>query len=152
MMADDTSERSLPQHPEPERRKSGVVALIGRPNAGKSTLLNFVIGEKIAIVSDKPQTTRTRITGVLTRPEGQIVFLDTPGIHKPGYKLNRRMMSVVADALSTVDLILLMIDAIQPMGQGDRFVLEMLKRVSVRAFLLPNQVDSLHDKSKLPPP
>jgi len=128
-----------------------MVALIGRPNAGKSTLLNRVIGEKIAIVSDKPQTTRTRITGVLTQPEGQIVFLDTPGIHKPGYKLNRRMMSVVADALSTVDLILLMIDAIQPMGQGDRFVLEMLKRVSARAFLLPNKVDALPDKSKLLP-
>jgi len=133
------------------QKKSGMVALIGRPNAGKSTLLNRVIGEKIAIVSDKPQTTRTRITGVLTQPEGQIVFLDTPGIHKPGYKLNRRMMSVVADALSTVDLILLMIDAIQPMGQGDRFVLEMLKRVSARAFLLPNKVDALPDKSKLLP-
>ncbi len=95
-------------------RKSGVVALIGRPNAGKSTLLNRVIGEKIAIVSDKPQTTRTRITGVLTRPEGQIVFLDTPGVHKPGYKLNRRMMAIVTDALSTVDLILLLIDATKP--------------------------------------
>src|SRR5437588_10213081 len=119
------------------QKKSGMVALIGRPNAGKSTLLNRVIGEKIAIVSDKPQTTRTRITGVLTQPEGQIVFLDTPGIHKPGYKLNRRMMSVVADALSTVDVILLMIDAIQPMGQSDRFVFEMFKSVSARAFRVP---------------
>ena len=87
---------------EDTHHKSGVVALIGRPNAGKSTLLNKLIGEKIAIVSDKPQTTRTRISGVLTRPEGQIVFLDTPGVHKPGYKLNRRMMSIVADALATV--------------------------------------------------
>jgi len=134
-----------------QQKKSGTVALIGRPNAGKSTLLNRVVGEKIAIVSDKPQTTRTRITGVLTQAEGQIVFLDTPGIHKPGYKLNRRMMSIVIDALSTVDLILLMIDATQPMGQGDRFVLEMLKRVSTRAFLLPNKVDALPDKSKLLP-
>jgi GTP-binding protein Era len=134
-----------------QQMKTGTVALIGRPNAGKSTLLNRVIGEKIAIVSDKPQTTRTRITGVLTQAEGQIVFLDTPGIHKPGYKLNRRMMSIVTDALSTVDLILLMIDATQPMGQGDRFVLEMLKRVSTRAFLLPNKVDALPDKSKLLP-
>lgn len=134
-----------------EHRKSGVVALIGRPNAGKSTLLNRVIGEKIAIVSDKPQTTRTRITGVLTRPEGQIVFLDTPGIHKPGYKLNRRMMAIVTDALSTVDLILLMIDATKPMGHGDQFVLEMLKRVETRAFLLPNKVDALRDKTKLLP-
>src|SRR5438876_3363227 len=139
------------QHPELAQRKSGVVALIGRPNAGKSTLLNRVIGEKIAIVSDKPQTTRTRITGVLTQPEGQIVFLDTPGVHKPGYKLNRRMMAVVTDALSTVDLILLMIDAIKPMGHGDQFVLEMLGRVKTGAFLLPNKVDALRDKTKLLP-
>jgi GTPase len=132
-----------------QKQKTGVVALIGRPNAGKSTLLNRVIGEKIAIVSDKPQTTRTRITGVLTRAEGQIVFLDTPGIHKPGYKLNRRMMAIVTDALSTVDLILLMIDATKPMGHGDQFVLEMLKRVPTRAFLLLNKIDALRDKSKL---
>lgn len=134
-----------------QQKKSGVVALIGRPNAGKSTLLNRVIGEKIAIVSDKPQTTRTRITGVLTRAEGQIVFLDTPGVHKPGYKLNRRMMAIVTDALSTVDLILLMIDATKPMGHGDQFVLEMMKRVPARAFLLLNKVDALRDKSKLLP-
>jgi GTP-binding protein Era len=136
---------------ENEHRKSGVVALIGRPNAGKSTLLNALIGEKIAIVSDKPQTTRTRIAGVLTRPEGQIVFLDTPGIHKPGYKLNRRMMAIVTDALSTVDLILLTIDATEPMGHGDQFVLDMLKRVETRAFLLPNKVDVLRDKTRLLP-
>lgn len=134
-----------------QQKKSGVVALIGRPNAGKSTLLNRVIGEKIAIVSDKPQTTRTRITGVLTRAEGQIVFLDTPGVHKPGYKLNRRMMAIVTDALSTVDLILLMIDATKPMGHGDQFVLDMMKRVPARAFLLLNKVDVLRDKSKLLP-
>jgi GTPase len=134
-----------------QQKKSGVVALIGRPNAGKSTLLNRAIGMKIAIVSDKPQTTRTRITGVLTRAEGQIVFLDTPGVHKPGYKLNRRMMAIVTDALSTVDLILLMIDATKPMGHGDQFVLDMLKRVPTRAFLLLNKVDALRDKSKLLP-
>ncbi len=125
--------------------------MIGRPNAGKSTLLNTLIGEKIAIVSDKPQTTRARITGVLTRPEGQIVFLDTPGIHRPGYKLNRRMMSIVVDALSTVDLILLMIDSTKPFGRGDQFALDMLKRVDARAFLLPNKVDALRDKTKLLP-
>jgi GTP-binding protein Era len=134
-----------------QHRKSGVVALIGRPNAGKSTLLNRVIGEKIAIVSDKPQTTRTRITGVLTRAEGQIVFLDTPGVHKPVYKLNRRMMAIVVDALSTVDLIMLLIDATKPMGHGDQFVLEMLKRVGTPSFLLPNKVDALRDKTKLLP-
>jgi GTPase len=136
---------------EDEQRKSGTVALIGRPNAGKSTLLNKIIGEKIAIVSDKPQTTRTRITGVLTRPEGQIVLLDTPGVHKPGYKLNRRMMGFVTDALSSVDLILLMIDSTKPMGQGDRFVLEMLKSVSTPVFLLLNKVDVVRNKAKLLP-
>ena len=138
----------MPNNP---KRKCGVVALIGRPNAGKSTLLNRLIGEKIAIVSDKPQTTRTRISGVLTRPEGQIVFLDTPGIHKPGYKLNRRMMAIVADALSTVDLILLMIDATQSMGSGDRFALDLIKRAGTPVFLLPNKVDALKDKTKLLP-
>lgn len=132
-------------------QKSGMVALIGRPNAGKSTLLNRLVGEKIAIVSDKPQTTRTRISGVLTRREGQIVFLDTPGIHKPGYKLNRRMMSIVSDALSSVDLILLMVDATQLMGAGDKFVLEMMKRVNTPAFLMLNKLDRMADKSKLLP-
>lgn len=132
-----------------QMQKSGMVALIGRPNAGKSTLLNKLIGEKIAIVSDKPQTTRTRISGVLTRNEGQVVFLDTPGVHKPGYKLNRRMMSVVTDSLSSVDLILLMIDATQAMGAGDRFVLDMMKRVQTPAFLMLNKIDKIADKSKL---
>jgi GTP-binding protein Era len=133
------------------KRKSGVVALIGRPNAGKSTLLNRIVGEKIAIVSDKPQTTRTRIRGVLTRPEGQIVFLDTPGIHRPEHKLNRRMMSIVTEALSSVDLILLMVDANQPMGGGDQFALDLVKRAGTRAFLLLNKVDALKDKTKLLP-
>jgi GTP-binding protein Era len=134
-----------------KQQKSGVVALIGRPNAGKSTLLNQLVGEKIAIVSDKPQTTRTRISGVLTRKEGQIVFLDTPGVHKPGYKLNRRMMSIVTDSLSSVDLILLMVDATQAMGAGDKFVLDMLKRVETPAFLMLNKIDRMNDKSKLLP-
>jgi GTP-binding protein Era len=132
-------------------RKSGVVALIGRPNAGKSTLLNSLIGEKIAIVSEKPQTTRTRISGVLTLPEGQAVFLDTPGIHKPGYKLNRRMMAQALDSLSTSDLILLIIDATQAAGSGDRFALGLLKESSTPIFLLPNKVDLLRDKSRLLP-
>ncbi len=135
----------------PAGYKSGVAALLGRPNAGKSTLLNRIAGQKIAIVSDKPQTTRTRTSGVLTRPQGQIVFLDTPGVHKPGYKLNRRMMGLVADSLTTADLIILMIDVTQPMGAGDRFVLDMLKRVRTPAFLAPNKVDALRDKTRLFP-
>src|SRR5687768_3252103 len=84
---------------------SGYVALIGRPNAGKSTLLNRVVGQKIAAVSDKPQTTRFRIQGIITKPEGQVVFVDTPGVHQPGYELNRRMMVAVQDALLGVDLV-----------------------------------------------
>ena len=131
--------------------KSGMVSLIGRPNAGKSTLLNKLIGEKIAIVSDKPQTTRTRITGVLTRPDGQIVFLDTPGIHKPGYALNRRMMAVVTDALSSVDLVLLIVDSTEATGSGDRFVRDMIAKIPTRAFLLVNKIDALRDKSRLLP-
>ncbi|HET8674855.1 MAG TPA: GTPase Era [Blastocatellia bacterium] len=142
---------NLDPEAESGKKRSGVVALIGRPNAGKSTLLNLVVGEKIAIVSDKPQTTRTRISGVLTRDEGQMVFLDTPGIHKPGYKLNRRMMAIVTDALSAVDLILLVVDSSSSFGAGDRFVLDMIKRVPTRAFLVPNKVDRLRDKAKLLP-
>ncbi len=136
---------------EQKNRKSGAAAIIGRPNAGKSTLLNHLVGEKIAITSDKPQTTRTRIRGVLTRPEGQIVFLDTPGIHKPGYKLNRRMMAMVTEALSSVDLILLLIDATEAMGAGDRFALNMLKKIETPAFLLPNKIDLMRNKSRLLP-
>jgi GTP-binding protein Era len=134
-----------------ERRKAGVVAIVGRPNAGKSTLLNRLIGEKIAIVSDKPQTTRHRISGVLTRPEGQIVFVDTPGIHKPGYRMNRQMMAVVHDALSTVDLVLLLVDSTEDFGAGDRFALEMFQRVATPALLVLNKVDALREKTKLLP-
>ena len=131
--------------------KSGFVTLAGRPNAGKSTLINKLVGQKIAIVSDKPQTTRTRITGVLTRPQGQIAFVDTPGIHKPGYEMNRRMMAVTVDALSTVDLVLLVLDVAEPHGAGDRFSLDMVKNLGRPAFLIPNKVDRLKDKSRLLP-
>ena len=131
--------------------RSGFITLVGRPNVGKSTLVNALCGQKVSIVSDKPQTTRTRISGVLSRAEGQIIFLDTPGIHKPGYKLNRRMMSIVTDALSSVDLIMLVMDATARMGAGDRFVFDMLKRVKTHAFLIPNKVDAISDKSRLLP-
>ncbi|HZS47126.1 MAG TPA: GTPase Era [Blastocatellia bacterium] len=131
--------------------KSGFAALIGRPNAGKSTLLNKLVGEKIAAVSDKPQTTRTRISGVLTRPEGQIIFVDTPGIHKPGYKLNRRMMQTVEDALQSVDIRLLLVDATSSFGKGDQFTVELIKKSEGPSFLLLNKIDLLKDKSKLLP-
>jgi GTP-binding protein Era len=130
---------------------SGYVALIGRPNAGKSTLLNRLVGQKIAAVSDKPQTTRFRIQGIITKPQGQMVFVDTPGVHQPGYELNRRMMSVVQDALLGVDLVALIRDASVSTGNGDRFVLELIKRSEKPALLLLNKIDKLHDKSALLP-
>ena len=130
---------------------SGYVALIGRPNAGKSTLLNRLVGQKIAAVSNKPQTTRFRIQGVITEPTGQIVLVDTPGIHKPGYELNRRMMSIVQDALLGVDLVCLIRDASVSTGNGDRFVLELLQRAQKPAVLLLNKTDKLKDKSALLP-
>ena len=134
-----------------ENYRSGYVALIGRPNAGKSTLLNRLVGEKIAAVSNKPQTTRHRIQGIITRPDGQIVLVDTPGVHKPGYLLNRRMMAAVHDALSGVDLVCLIRDAATSTGNGDRFVLELVRQSEKPALLLLNKTDKLADKSKLLP-
>jgi GTP-binding protein Era len=131
--------------------RAGYVALIGRPNAGKSTLLNRLVGEKIAAVSNKPQTTRFKIQGVITRPEGQIVLVDTPGVHKPGYELNRRMMAAVHDALLGVDVVCLIRDASVSTGNGDRFVLDLVKESNKPSLLLLNKSDKLKDKSKLLP-
>lgn len=131
--------------------QSGYVALIGRPNAGKSTLLNRLVGQKIAAVSDKPQTTRFRIQGVITKPEGQVVLVDTPGVHQPGYELNRRMMVAVQEALLGVDLVCLIRDASVSTGNGDRFVLDLVKRAEKPALLLLNKIDKLEDKSALLP-
>src|ERR671916_3302510 len=130
---------------------SGYVALIGRPNAGKSTLLNRLVGQKIAAVSDKPQTTRFRIQGIITKPEGQVVFVDTPGVHQPGYELNRRMMAAVQDALLGVDLVCLIRDASVSTGNGDRFVLDLVRRSEKPALLLLNKTDKLPDKTALLP-
>lgn len=134
-----------------ENYRSGYVALVGRPNAGKSTLLNRLIGEKIAAVSNKPQTTRHQIRGVITRPEGQIVLVDTPGVHQPGYLLNRRMMASVHDALAGVNLVCLIRDASVSTGNGDRFTLDLVKRSGKPALLLLNKTDKLADKSRLLP-
>lgn len=131
--------------------RSGYVALVGRPNAGKSTLLNRLVGEKIAAVSNKPQTTRHSIRGIITRPEGQIVLVDTPGVHKPGYLLNRRMMAAVHDALEDVDAVVLLRDAATTTGNGDRFVLDLVKRAAKPALLVLNKIDKLEDKSALLP-
>src|SRR3954464_13112802 len=106
-------------------RKFGVVALVGRPNAGKSTLLNRMLGHKVSIVSAKPQTTRNRIVGILNEERGQIAFLDTPGVHRPLHKLNVRMMDHVRSSLSEADVVALMVDATEAFGKGDEFVIEM---------------------------
>src|SRR5438034_3126089 len=136
---------------EPQSFRAGYVALVGRPNAGKSTLLNRLVGEKIAAVSNKPQTTRFKILGIVTRPDGQIVLVDTPGVHKPGYELNRRMMAAVHDALLGADLVCLIRDASVSTGNGDRFVLDLVKQAEKPALLLLNKTDKLADKSKLLP-
>ena len=134
-----------------ENFRSGYVALIGRPNAGKSTLLNHLVGEKIAAVSNKPQTTRHKIQGIVTSEEGQIVFVDTPGVHKPGYLLNRRMMAAVHDAILSVDVVVLMRDASVSTGNGDNFVLELIKQSEKPAVLVLNKIDKVRDKNALLP-
>ena len=129
----------------------GYVALIGRPNAGKSTLINRLVGEKIAAVSNKPQTTRHRIQGIVTRGDGQIVFVDTPGVHKPGHLLNRRMMAAVHDAIMSVDLLVLMRDASVSTGNGDRFVLDLVSDSGKPAILGLNKIDKVREKGRLLP-
>ena len=134
-----------------ENFRSGYVGFIGRPNAGKSTLLNRLVGEKIAAVSNKPQTTRHKIQGIVTSPEGQIVFVDTPGVHKPGYLLNRRMMAAVHDAILSVDVLVLMRDASVSTGNGDRFVLDLIKQSEKKALLVLNKIDKIKEKHELLP-
>ncbi|MDY0231208.1 MAG: GTPase Era [Candidatus Saccharicenans sp.] len=121
--------------------RTGYVALIGRPNVGKSTLLNNLMGQKVAIVSDKSQTTRVSLLGIKTTDRGQIIFVDNPGVHKPLHLMNRRMMNYVYSSLETADLILLMIDASKKFGHGDQYVLDILKKVTTPIFLLINKVD-----------
>ena len=130
--------------------RSGLVALVGRPNVGKSTLLNRILGEKIAIISDKPQTTRTRILGVKHWPGAQMIFLDTPGIHKPKFELNKRMVEVALNVLDEVDLAFFMVEATEPPGPGDRFVLERLKERDVPLVLVINKVDLVKKPRLLP--
>jgi GTP-binding protein Era len=145
------SKEDKEQSTKRQAQHSGYVALIGRPNAGKSTLLNRLVGQKIAAVSDKPQTTRFKIQGIITKPEGQVVLVDTPGVHQPGYELNRRMMAAVQDALLGVDLVCLIRDASVSTGNGDRFVLDLVKRSEKPALLLLNKIDKLEDKAALLP-
>ncbi|MCC7008975.1 MAG: GTPase Era [Acidobacteria bacterium] len=130
--------------------RSGLVALLGRPNAGKSTLLNRFAGQKLAIVSDKPQTTRHRILGVRNVPGAQLVFIDTPGIHKPMHRMNRRMVATATSTLRDVDLVVLVVDASLPTGRGDQFVLDLIGRAKTPAVLALNKVDLVRKPRLLP--
>ncbi|MFJ7405260.1 MULTISPECIES: GTPase Era [unclassified Lysinibacillus] len=124
--------------------KSGFISIIGRPNVGKSTFLNRVIGQKIAIMSDKPQTTRNKVQGVLTTDDSQMIFIDTPGIHKPKHKLGDFMLKVSKNTLREVDVIMFMVNAEQKLGKGDEFILEMLEGNPTPVFLVINKIDQIH--------
>jgi GTPase len=130
--------------------KSGFVAVVGRPNAGKSTLVNALVGHKVSIVSSKPQTTRNRIQGIVNRDDAQIVLVDTPGLHKDESALGRQMMQEVEQALDGVDILSLIVDAAQEFGPGDRFALEWVRRFHGPAYLLLNKVDAIVKQKLLP--
>lgn len=130
--------------------KCGTVALVGRPNAGKSTLLNQLLEEKLAIVSDKPQTTRHRLVGILSNAEGQIVFYDTPGVHRPQHQMNRNMVKAAQEALNDADVVCLLVDVSQKPGRGDQFMLEWVAQTSTPKIVVLNKID-LVDKTKLLP-
>lgn len=124
--------------------KSGFISIIGRPNVGKSTFLNRVIGQKIAIMSDKPQTTRNKVQGVLTLDKSQMIFIDTPGIHKPKHKLGDFMLKVAKNTLREVDVILFMVNATEARGKGDEFIMDMLENNETPVFLVINKIDQVH--------
>ncbi|ELK4157628.1 GTPase Era [Staphylococcus pseudintermedius] len=130
--------------------KSGFVTIIGRPNVGKSTFVNRVIGHKIAIMSDKAQTTRNKIQGVMTQQDAQIVFLDTPGIHKPKHKLGDYMMKVAKNTLSEIDAVMFMVNVNEEIGRGDEYIMEMLKTVKTPVFLVLNKIDLVHPDALIP--
>lgn len=130
--------------------KSGFISIIGRPNVGKSTFLNRVIGQKIAIMSDKPQTTRNKVQGVLTTDDAQMIFIDTPGIHKPKHKLGDFMMKIAQNTLKEVDVILFMVNVEEGLGKGDHFIIEKLKGVKTPVFLILNKIDQIHPDALLP--
>lgn len=135
---------------KPKPFRSGFVAIVGRPNVGKSTLMNHLIGQKIAIMSDKPQTTRNKIHGVYTTADTQIVFLDTPGIHKPQSKLGNYMMQTAESALKEVEAALFLVDVSEGIGGGDRYIIEQLKKVKTPVFLVMNKIDKVTPEQLLP--
>lgn len=124
--------------------KSGFVAIIGRPNVGKSTFMNKVLGQKVAIMSDKAQTTRNKVQGVLTTEQSQIIFIDTPGIHKPKHVLGDYMMKIAKNTLREVDAILFMVNVEESLGRGDEFIIELLKSNKTPIFLVLNKIDKIH--------
>lgn len=130
--------------------RAGTVALVGRPNAGKSTLMNHLLSEKVAIVSNKPQTTRHRIVGILSNERGQIVFHDTPGVHKPQHAMNRRMIKQAQEALNEADVVCLLVDASEKEGTGDEYLREWVSTVDTEKIVLLNKIDRV-EKSKLLP-
>lgn len=130
--------------------KAGTVALVGRPNAGKSTLSNRLLGERLSIVSDKPQTTRHRMVGILSRDEGQIVFYDTPGIHRPMHRMNREMVREAADALGEADIVCLLVDISQPFGKGEAFLLDLVAKAKQPKIALLNKIDLVKKNRLLP--
>lgn len=130
--------------------KSGTVALVGRPNAGKSTLMNRLLGEKVAIVSDKPQTTRHRIVGILSGERGQMVFYDTPGIHKPLHRLNRQMVRYALDAMTDADVVCMLVDATEKFGSGDAYMMDLAGKTEKPRVLLLNKVDRVKKPALLP--
>ena len=130
--------------------KFGYVSLIGRPNAGKSTLLNRLVGSKLAIVSDRPQTTRTRIVGVKNYQDAQVVFLDTPGIHRPLHRMNVRMVETAIETIHEVDVLGLVVDVSEPPGKGDQFMIDLVKTSSAPVFLLLNKIDLIRKPALLP--
>lgn len=134
-----------------EHFKSGFVSLVGRPNAGKSTLLNALVGQKVAIVADKPQTTRTAIQGVLTLPDAQIVFVDTPGIHKADSPLNKRLMDTVRASLEERDLLLFLVDATRDPAPEDRRAVDLIRKTGTPVLLVLNKIDLVKEKARLLP-
>jgi GTP-binding protein Era len=139
-----------PKAPSGAAAKFGTVALVGRPNAGKSTLMNRLLGEKLAIVSDKPQTTRHRLMGILSADRGQMVFYDTPGVHKPLHRMNKQMVRYAVEALDEADVVCLLVDASQRFGSGDAYMLDLLRRAEGPKIALLNKIDKVSKPSLLP--
>ena len=133
-----------------KKHRSGFVTLVGRPNVGKSTLLNNIIGQKVSIISDKIQTTRTLVQGILSDEDSQIIFIDTPGIHKPKHRLGDYMVDVSLQTLADVDIVLFMVNAVEGYGKGDQFILDKLNKIDKPIFLIINKVDQIHPDALFP--